>query len=88
MKIFILTHPSGISAIVRDLGATLQALSVPDHDGKPANILVGWKTPEEWLNNDAYFGSTVGRYANRIETLLSKPRYLLLLIMATFAVIL
>ncbi len=30
----------------------------------------------------------VGRYANRIETLLSKPRYLLLLIMATFAVIL
>lgn len=66
MKTFILIHPSGISAIVSDLGATLQALSTPDRNGKPANILVGWKTPEQWLNNDAYFGSTVGRYANRI----------------------
>ncbi|MDP4626503.1 MAG: galactose mutarotase [Akkermansiaceae bacterium] len=66
MKTFILIHPSGVSAIVSDLGATLQALSVPDRDGKPANILVGWKTREQWLTNDAYFGSTVGRYANRI----------------------
>ena len=66
MKTFILIHPSGISAIVSDLGATLQALSTPDREGKPANILVGWKTREQWLKNDAYFGSTVGRYANRI----------------------
>ncbi|MEP4810191.1 MAG: aldose epimerase family protein, partial [Luteolibacter sp.] len=66
MKTFILIHPSGVSAIVSDLGATLQSLSVPDRHGKPGNILVGWKTPEQWLKNDAYFGSTVGRYANRI----------------------
>ena len=66
MKVFTLTHPSGISATVSDLGATLRTLSVPDKDGKTENILVGYGTPEGWLNNGYYFGSTVGRYANRI----------------------
>lgn len=66
MKTFILTHPSGISAVLSDLGATLQALSTPDRNGKATNILVGWKTREDWLKNDNYYGSTVGRYANRI----------------------
>lgn len=66
MKTFFLNHPSGISAIVSDLGATLQALSVPDRNGKSENVLVGWKTRGQWLKNDTYFGSTVGRYANRI----------------------
>jgi len=66
VKLFHLSHPSGISASVSNLGATLRSLSVPDRDGKFANILVGFETPDEWLDNKPFFGSTVGRYANRI----------------------
>ena len=66
VKTFTLTHPSGLSATVSNLGATLRALSTPDREGKVENILVGCKTDEEWLKNPSYFGSTVGRYANRI----------------------
>jgi aldose 1-epimerase len=66
VKTHILSHPSGISATVSELGATLRTLSVPDRDGKSGNILVGFGSPEEWLNNGPFFGSTVGRYANRI----------------------
>lgn len=66
MKTHILSHPSGISATVSELGATLRTLSVPDREGKAENILVGFGTPEGWLNNSKYLGSTVGRYANRI----------------------
>ncbi len=66
VKTFTLTHPSGISATVSELGATLRTLSVPDRDGKVENILVGFGTPEGWLQNSPFFGSTVGRYANRI----------------------
>lgn len=61
-----LTHPSGISANVSELGATLRTLSVPDRDGKIQNILVGFTTQEQWTDNNPYFGCTVGRYANRI----------------------
>ena len=66
VKVYTLTHPSGISATVSDLGATLRTLSVPDRDGKTANILVGYTEPGQWLDNASFFGSTVGRYANRI----------------------
>ncbi len=66
VKTFTLTDPSGISATVANLGATLRSLSVPDRDGESRNILVGCKSDEEWLKNGPFFGSTVGRYANRI----------------------
>ena len=66
MKTFILSHPSGISAAVSELGATLRCLSVPDREGKTENILVGHETPQQWLDNASFFGSSVGRYANRI----------------------
>lgn len=66
VKVYTLTHPSGISATVSDFGATLRTLSTPDRDGKSANILVGYDTPEQWLKNTSFFGSSVGRYANRI----------------------
>jgi aldose 1-epimerase len=66
VKTFTLSHPSGISATVSELGATLRTLSVPGRDGEMQNILVGFKTPEEWLSNSLYSGTTVGRYANRI----------------------
>ncbi len=61
-----LTHPSGITATVHPLGATLRSLCVPDRDGRMGNILVGFEQEDEWLKNDPHFGCTIGRYANRI----------------------
>lgn len=66
VKTFTLIHPSGISATVSNLGATLRSLSIPDRIGRINNILVGKKTESDWRKNSSYFGSTVGRYANRI----------------------
>lgn len=66
METHLITHPSGISASVSALGATLRTLCVPDRDGEAGNILVGFESPEEWLANKPFFGATVGRYANRI----------------------
>ncbi|MES2981374.1 MAG: aldose epimerase family protein [Verrucomicrobiota bacterium] len=61
-----LTHPSGITASIHPLGATLRSLCVPDREGRIENILVGFDTEDGWLKNEFYFGCTVGRYANRI----------------------
>ncbi len=66
LKSITLTHPSGITATVHPLGATLRSLCVPDRDGRMENILVGFETEDDWLNNDPHFGCTIGRYANRI----------------------
>lgn len=61
-----LANGDGISARVLTLGATLQALSVPDRDGRSDDIVLGYATAAQYLANPQYFGASIGRYANRI----------------------
>src|SRR4051794_28590344 len=61
-----LKNGHGISATIMTLGATLQALRVPDRNGRPDDIVLGYDSAAEYLAKPQYFGATVGRYANRI----------------------
>lgn len=61
-----LTNSKGVSARIITLGASVQALSVPDKQGKSADIVLGYKSAADYLAKPQYFGVTVGRYANRI----------------------
>ncbi|HLZ88343.1 MAG TPA: aldose epimerase family protein [Puia sp.] len=49
-----------------NLGAAITLLEAPDRSGRVKNIVAGFSTPDEYWNNDHYFGCLVGRYANRI----------------------
>ena len=73
IEAIVLSNPRGTSATIITLGATLQSLSVPDRNGKSEDIVLGYATADEYLQNPQYFGATVGRYANRI----SKGRFTL-----------
>ena len=61
-----LTNDHGMSVTTMTLGAAVQAVSVPDRDGKSDDIVLGYDTPEEYVAHPQYFGATVGRFANRI----------------------
>lgn len=61
-----LVNAHGLSATLIAYGATLQSMIVPDRDGALADVTLGHATLEEYLANTAYFGSSVGRVANRI----------------------
>ena len=61
-----LTSSGGARARIITLGATLQALAVPDRRGETADVVLGYATAEEYLQKPQYIGATVGRYANRI----------------------
>ena len=63
---FLLVAPSGISALLSSRGAGLVALNVPDRAGRFADIVLGFDTAAEYARSHMYFGSTVGRVANRI----------------------
>ena len=56
-----------ISARITDLGATLVSLLVPDMEGKPADVVLGYDSPADYLDGTAYLGATIGRTANRIR---------------------
>jgi aldose 1-epimerase len=63
---FTLESGSGVRARVLSWGATLASLEAPDRNGDAREITLGFDGLEGWLGGHPYFGSTVGRYGNRI----------------------
>lgn len=61
-----LANARGMSVRILALGGVVQQLLVPDRDGKPADVVLGYETAQQYLDQPQYFGATVGRYANRI----------------------
>ncbi len=61
-----LTNGRGVSATVIALGASLQALMMPDKAGKREDVQIGYDTLDGYLTKPEFFGATVGRVANRI----------------------
>ena len=58
---------AAIEARIITYGGILQSLKVPDKSGNAADIVLGFDTLDEYVNgNTPHFGSTIGRYANRI----------------------
>lgn len=66
VTLFTLQNKNGITAKVMNFGATLTSLLVPDKNGTTSDLVLGFDIFEDWLSNQPYFGSTVGRYGNRI----------------------
>ena len=66
---FCYTISSGkIEAHISDFGATLVRLFVPDREGKLADVVLGFDDVKDYASKkNPYFGSTVGRNANRIQ---------------------
>ena len=61
-----LSNSRGISARILTYGATLQALSAPDRNGRIDDVTLGYDDPADYDAKANYFGVTVERYANRI----------------------
>ncbi len=67
VQLFTFGDGRGLEVDAASLGATLVSIRVPDRTGKVAPILLGFDALEGYLQPARpYFGSTVGRYANRI----------------------
>lgn len=53
---------------VSDHGATLVSLLVPDREGAMRDVVLGYDTAAEYESHTCYFGATVGRNGNRIDS--------------------
>lgn len=62
---FVLTNGK-ITADIMTLGATLTGVQTPDRNGNIADVCLGFDTVSGYEAGHPYFGSTVGRVANRI----------------------
>lgn len=66
VKSFTLSNGNGMRAVLIEYGATLVSLEVPDRAGIPGDIVLGFKTLDEYREKSPYFGAICGRVANRI----------------------
>jgi len=66
VKLFTLTNDAGMVAKVTEYGAILVSITAPDKEGNLADVTHGYDDLEGWLGNTSYFGSTVGRFGNRL----------------------
>jgi aldose 1-epimerase len=62
---YTLFNSGGMSLAILDYGGIITRMLVPGKDDI-ADIVLGFDTLEEYLNNTAYIGAIVGRFANRI----------------------
>jgi aldose 1-epimerase len=63
---YTLTNANGSSVAILTWGATVQSLMMPDRNGALGNVALGFDNLEDFTTLSPYFGSIVGRYANRI----------------------
>lgn len=68
VQLVTLRNASGMEASVMTWGATLVEVRVPDREGKFDNVNLRLNSLNDYLAGHPMMGSTVGRFANRIDT--------------------
>lgn len=62
----VITNANGLEACVTNYGARLVSLMVPDKSGVMEDVVTGFPTIGEYVEQNQNFGATVGRYIGRI----------------------
>jgi aldose 1-epimerase len=66
ITLFTLASRSLTAIQVISYGATLSSVRLPDRQGRVEEVTLGFDSLEGYLNPHPYFGSSIGRVANRI----------------------
>ena len=64
--IYKLSNRFGASVEIINYGSTVVSINVPDRKGYIDNVTLGFNCLKEYEKQNEYFGSTIGRFANRI----------------------
>ncbi len=60
-------HNGNLTAAITNYGARVVSLIVPDKNGNPTDVVLGYDSIGKYLRQpNTYFGAIVGRYGNRI----------------------
>lgn len=66
IDLYTLTNANGCEMKITNYGCIIVSLMVPDRASHMGDVVLGYETIEEYIENNPYFGAVVGRYGNRI----------------------
>ena len=70
VKLYTLKNANGMEVCITNYGGRIVSLCVPDKDGKLTDVVLGFDNISQYadtINTPSDYGSSVGRYANRIK---------------------
>ena len=66
VEMYHLKNASGMEVDIITYSGAVQAIKVPDKNGKIEDVALGFDNLNCYLKTDTFFGALIGRYANRI----------------------
>jgi aldose 1-epimerase len=66
VNLFKLKNTSGMEVTITNFGGRIVTCKVPDRNGRSDDVVLGFDNLDGYLGKNPYFGSLVGRFANRI----------------------
>lgn len=67
ISLYTLKNAAGTTVQLSDLGATIVSVVVKDKNGVDTDVVLGYDTPQEYVDNTCFFGAVIGRSGNRID---------------------
>jgi aldose 1-epimerase len=64
--LYTLTNTKGMVVKITNFGGNIVSILAPDKNGVMADVVFGYDSLKGYEANPTFFGSTIGRYANRI----------------------
>ena len=66
VDLYTLSNDNGTEIKITNYGGIVVSLIVMDRNGNPEDVVLGYDNLDEYIKNNPYFGSIVGRFGNRI----------------------
>ena len=66
VSLFTLEAPGGWKATITNYGAIVTSFCVPQKQGEPVDVVLGFESLDGYLSGHPYFGAICGRVGNRI----------------------
>ncbi len=66
VDIYALKNSQGLAVSILTYGGIIQSILLPDKNGVPADVILGFDNLEDYVNRSPYFGAIIGRYGNRV----------------------
>ena len=65
--LYSIANESGMTLEMTNFGAKITSLLVPDRNGEPGDVVLGFDNLQQYIEPNQSIGATIGRYANRIR---------------------
>ena len=66
VSLYTLKNDDGFEVTITNYGGAVVSLLAPDRNGSFGDVVLGFDTLEDYVQNPLYFGPLIGRHANRI----------------------